>query len=78
MLQVICRPEATSKEEAYTFHTVHRKPLSISDSNAEMNIFDSKFFLFVVKGERPRKLYAERALNLPLGAELITGNMWYD
>ncbi|XP_043991574.1 pecanex-like protein 1 isoform X2 [Gambusia affinis] len=49
MLQVICRPEATSKEEAYTFHTVHR--------------------------DRPRKLYAERALNLPLGAELITGNM---
>nr|XP_057914111.1 pecanex-like protein 1 isoform X2 [Doryrhamphus excisus] len=49
MLQVICRPEATNKEEAYTFHTVHR--------------------------ERPRKLYAERALNLPLGAELITGNM---
>lgn len=28
-------------------------------------------------GDRPRKLYAERALNLPLGAELITGNMWY-
>nr|XP_055026955.1 pecanex-like protein 2 isoform X1 [Misgurnus anguillicaudatus] len=49
MLQVICRPEATSKEEAYTFHTVHR--------------------------ERPRKLYNERALNLPLGAELITGNI---
>uniref|UniRef100_A0A3B3BVY1 Pecanex-like protein n=1 Tax=Oryzias melastigma TaxID=30732 RepID=A0A3B3BVY1_ORYME len=48
MLQVICRPEATNKEEAYTFHTVH--------------------------GDRPRKLYAERALNLPLGAELITGN----
>uniref|UniRef100_A0A3Q4AZ95 Pecanex-like protein n=1 Tax=Mola mola TaxID=94237 RepID=A0A3Q4AZ95_MOLML len=48
MLQVICRPEATNKEEAYTFHTVH---------------------------DRPRKLYAERALNLPLGAELITGNM---
>uniref|UniRef100_A0A087XHV0 Pecanex-like protein n=1 Tax=Poecilia formosa TaxID=48698 RepID=A0A087XHV0_POEFO len=23
MLQVICRPEATNKEEAYTFHTVH-------------------------------------------------------
>jgi len=33
--------------------------------------------LFVSSGERPRKLYAERALNLPLGAELITGNMWY-
>ncbi|XP_062852395.1 pecanex-like protein 2 [Trichomycterus rosablanca] len=49
MLQVICRPEATSREEAYTFHTVHR--------------------------ERPRKLYNERALNLPLGAELITGNI---
>uniref|UniRef100_A0A3P8UW25 Pecanex-like protein n=1 Tax=Cynoglossus semilaevis TaxID=244447 RepID=A0A3P8UW25_CYNSE len=49
MLQVICRPEATNKEEAYTFHTVHR--------------------------DRPRKLYAERALNLPLGAELITGNV---
>ncbi|KAL7878068.1 hypothetical protein SRHO_G00047110 [Serrasalmus rhombeus] len=49
MLQVICRPEATSKEEAYTFHTVHR--------------------------DRPRKLYNERALNLPLGAELITGNI---
>ncbi|TRY96029.1 hypothetical protein DNTS_016546 [Danionella cerebrum] len=49
MLQVICRPEATSKEEAFTFHTVHR--------------------------ERPRKLYNERALNLPLGAELITGNI---
>ncbi|XP_048060750.1 pecanex-like protein 2 isoform X2 [Megalobrama amblycephala] len=49
MLQVICRPEATSKEEVYTFHTVHR--------------------------ERPRKLYNERALNLPLGAELITGNI---
>ncbi len=31
----------------------------------------------VSPGERPRKLYAERALNLPLGAELITGNMWY-
>uniref|UniRef100_A0A3Q2ZHM1 Pecanex-like protein n=1 Tax=Kryptolebias marmoratus TaxID=37003 RepID=A0A3Q2ZHM1_KRYMA len=25
MLQVICRPEATNKEEAYTFHTVHSK-----------------------------------------------------
>ncbi|KAJ7984911.1 hypothetical protein DPEC_G00359670 [Dallia pectoralis] len=49
MLQVICRPEATNKEDAYTFHTVHR--------------------------DRPRKLYAERALNLPLGAELITGNV---
>ncbi|KAL0983823.1 hypothetical protein UPYG_G00133220 [Umbra pygmaea] len=49
MLQVICRPEATNKEDAYTFHTVHR--------------------------DRPRKLYAERALNLPLGAELITGNI---
>ncbi|KAL4640844.1 pecanex-like protein 2 isoform X2 [Arapaima gigas] len=49
MLQVICRPEANSKEEAFTFHTVHR--------------------------DRPRKLYAERALNLPLGAELITGNI---
>ncbi|XP_062320057.1 pecanex-like protein 2 isoform X1 [Osmerus eperlanus] len=49
MLQVICRPEATNKEDAYTFHTVHR--------------------------DRPRKLYAERVLNLPLGAELITGNM---
>ncbi|XP_076831764.1 pecanex-like protein 2 isoform X2 [Brachyhypopomus gauderio] len=49
MLQVICRPEATSKEEAYTFHTVHR--------------------------DRPRRLYNERALNLPLGAELITGNI---
>ncbi|TMS04340.1 Pecanex-like protein 2, partial [Larimichthys crocea] len=24
MLQVICRPEATNKEEAYTFHTVHK------------------------------------------------------
>ncbi|XP_028843982.1 pecanex-like protein 2 isoform X2 [Denticeps clupeoides] len=47
MLQVICQPEAATKEEVYTFHTVHR----------------------------PRKLYAERALNLPLGAELITGNI---
>lgn len=28
MLQVICRPEATNKEEAYTFHTVHRKRVS--------------------------------------------------
>lgn len=28
MLQVICRPEATNKEEAYTFHTVHRKTFS--------------------------------------------------
>uniref|UniRef100_A0A3Q2GPN2 Pecanex-like protein n=1 Tax=Cyprinodon variegatus TaxID=28743 RepID=A0A3Q2GPN2_CYPVA len=26
MLQVICRPEATNKEEAYTFHTVHSEP----------------------------------------------------
>lgn len=34
-------------------------------------------YLFVSPGDRPRKLYAERALNLPLGAELITGNMWY-
>uniref|UniRef100_A0A3Q0REG4 Pecanex-like protein n=1 Tax=Amphilophus citrinellus TaxID=61819 RepID=A0A3Q0REG4_AMPCI len=30
MLQVICRPEATNKEEAYTFHTVHRKQLALS------------------------------------------------
>lgn len=28
-------------------------------------------------GDRPRKLYNERSLNLPLGAELITGNIWY-
>lgn len=28
MLQVICRPEATNKEEAYTFHTVHSKKQS--------------------------------------------------
>lgn len=34
-------------------------------------------YVFVRPGDRPRKLYAERALNLPLGAELITGNMWY-
>uniref|UniRef100_A0A8C5HQ84 Pecanex-like protein n=1 Tax=Gouania willdenowi TaxID=441366 RepID=A0A8C5HQ84_GOUWI len=27
MLQVICRPEATNKEEAYTFHTVHSEQL---------------------------------------------------
>lgn len=33
--------------------------------------------VLVSPGDRPRKLYAERALNLPLGAELITGNMWY-
>lgn len=33
--------------------------------------------VLVFPGDRPRKLYAERALNLPLGAELITGNMWY-
>lgn len=30
-----------------------------------------------ISGDRPRKLYNERALNLPLGAELITGNIWY-
>ena len=27
MLQVICRPEATNKEDAYTFHTVHSEYL---------------------------------------------------
>uniref|UniRef100_A0A672SQ43 Pecanex-like protein n=1 Tax=Sinocyclocheilus grahami TaxID=75366 RepID=A0A672SQ43_SINGR len=32
MLQVICRPEATSKEEAYTFHTIHSE---YSDSMTE-------------------------------------------
>ncbi|KAK1170562.1 pecanex-like protein 2 isoform X1 [Acipenser oxyrinchus oxyrinchus] len=50
MLQVICRPDATSKEDAYTITTFHR--------------------------ERPRKIYAERALHLPLGAEqLISSNI---
>lgn len=39
--------------------------------------FISCMCLCVSSGDRPRKLYAERALNLPLGAELITGNMWY-
>lgn len=29
MLQVICRPEATNKEEAYTFHTVHSESVSV-------------------------------------------------
>ncbi len=32
MLQVICRPEATNKEEAYTFHTVHSKLLQNEQS----------------------------------------------
>lgn len=30
MLQVICRPEATNKEEAYTFHTVHSERVSVT------------------------------------------------
>lgn len=41
------------------------------------NCLTSFICMFVSPGDRPRKLYAERALNLPLGAELITGNMWY-
>ncbi|KAJ8247997.1 hypothetical protein GJAV_G00237000 [Gymnothorax javanicus] len=92
MLQVICRPEATSKEEAYTFHTVHKY---VSRCEAWPSAHSTSITITpqhrVLKagtgqrqglricsptaGERPRKLYAERALNLPLGAELITGNM---
>lgn len=84
MLQVICRPEATSKEEAYTFHTVHSE-YNVTDNNDRHNC--SALFAMscgaglltciISTGERPRKLYNERALNLPLGAELITGNIWY-
>lgn len=36
MLQVICRPEATSKEEAYTFHTVHSKSSGAKLSQCEV------------------------------------------
>lgn len=78
MLQVICRPEATSKEEAYTFHTVHSKTVPCQISHlVKRSVWFPIQILLVSPGERPRKLYAERALNLPLGAELITGNMWY-
>uniref|UniRef100_A0A4W6EVZ4 Pecanex-like protein n=1 Tax=Lates calcarifer TaxID=8187 RepID=A0A4W6EVZ4_LATCA len=35
MLQVICRPEATNKEEAYTFHTVHSKQLPLNKINKD-------------------------------------------
>lgn len=31
MLQVICRPEATNKEEAYTFHTVHSESAAATE-----------------------------------------------
>lgn len=34
MLQVICRPEATNKEDAYTFHTVHSKKLPLNKMNS--------------------------------------------
>uniref|UniRef100_A0A8B9RMA9 Pecanex-like protein n=1 Tax=Astyanax mexicanus TaxID=7994 RepID=A0A8B9RMA9_ASTMX len=37
MLQVICRPEATSKEEAYTFHTVHSNFITVKDT--DMRVF---------------------------------------
>lgn len=77
MLQVICRPEATNKEEAYTFHTVHRKTSSCRRQPGDApRCLPFHSPLLVSPGERPRKLYAERALNLPLGAELITGNLW--
>lgn len=36
MLQVICRPEATNKEDAYTFHTVHSKQPSERKSTVKM------------------------------------------
>uniref|UniRef100_A0A3P9M646 Pecanex-like protein n=1 Tax=Oryzias latipes TaxID=8090 RepID=A0A3P9M646_ORYLA len=41
MLQVICRPEATNKEEAYTFHTVHSKHFTFSHH------WISCFFIFM-------------------------------
>lgn len=40
MLQVICRPEATSKEEAYTFHTVHSKSSGAKWSQWEAYVKD--------------------------------------
>uniref|UniRef100_A0A8C6K7C9 Pecanex-like protein n=1 Tax=Nothobranchius furzeri TaxID=105023 RepID=A0A8C6K7C9_NOTFU len=39
MLQVICRPEATNKEEAYTFHTVHSKYQRVQPSHAVLQWF---------------------------------------
>lgn len=51
--------------------------LHISQYYQNRTCLTSSLCLFVLPGDRPRKLYAERALNLPLGAELITGNMWY-
>uniref|UniRef100_A0A665W747 Pecanex-like protein n=1 Tax=Echeneis naucrates TaxID=173247 RepID=A0A665W747_ECHNA len=35
MLQVICRPEATNKEEAYTFHTVHNSLDESSETSTQ-------------------------------------------
>lgn len=49
----------------------------ISLTSYQVGVLNVKFCLLSIPGDRPRKLYAERALNLPLGAELITGNMWY-
>uniref|UniRef100_A0A3B3U1H9 Pecanex-like protein n=1 Tax=Poecilia latipinna TaxID=48699 RepID=A0A3B3U1H9_9TELE len=43
MLQVICRPEATNKEEAYTFHTVHSKNRTVF-SSVKLTSVDSVCF----------------------------------
>uniref|UniRef100_A0A672MY36 Pecanex-like protein n=1 Tax=Sinocyclocheilus grahami TaxID=75366 RepID=A0A672MY36_SINGR len=71
MLQVICRPEATSKEEAYTFHTVHSEysgQTTMTDTTVVHCVQCHIYLVFVhvfwclltcaiYTGERPRKLH---------------------
>uniref|UniRef100_A0AAQ5Y0N1 Pecanex-like protein n=1 Tax=Amphiprion ocellaris TaxID=80972 RepID=A0AAQ5Y0N1_AMPOC len=47
MLQVICRPEATNKEEAYTFHTVHSKQLVLWSISAVFSFYEFLQAVFV-------------------------------
>lgn len=66
MLQVICRPEATNKEEAYTFHTVHRKrvhnlPLNEPpEGGADGFTVNFSFFFFcLTRGQTEKTLRRE-------------------
>lgn len=61
-----------------TLFTVSHFFRHCKDAKDFVALFVVMYLWCLFTGERPRKLYNERALNLPLGAELITGNIWYD
>lgn len=76
-IQCVCVWEALPAADGFTFETARKKSWQIKWQCCSVVLRQVECYLLVSPGDRPRKLYAERALNLPLGAELITGNMWY-